>query len=104
MKHHNLVYCKHHDDDPRAYLYELPLNEYASPGEKLCVEDRRGEHIATAFCENFLMSDSITEILCLANSGYYPPAKVVGRVENRTITVSQEIVKRFGGEEMFLPF
>ena len=104
MKLHNLIYVKHHDDDARAYLYELPLDETAKTGDKLCVEDRRGEHIVTAFCENFFADARVTEVVCTANGGYYPPAKVVGRVENRTITVSQEIVKRFGGEEMFLPF
>ena len=104
MKHHNLVYCKHHPEDSRAFLYELPANVQVTAGDKLCVKDRRGEHIVTAFCDNWYSLDSFTEILCTANGGYYPPAKVIGTVEKRTITVSQEIVKNFDGEEMFMPF
>jgi len=104
MKLHNLIYVKHHDDDARAYLYELPLDETANTGDKLCVEDRRGEHIATAFCENFFADARVTKVICVANGGYYPPAKVIGTVEKRTITVSQEIVKKYGEEEEVLPF
>ena len=43
MKHHNLVYCKHHPEDSRAFLYELPANIQVTAGDKLCVEDRRGD-------------------------------------------------------------
>lgn len=104
MKHHNLVYCKHHSGDSRAYLYELPANVQVSRGDKLCVEDKRGEHIVTAFCDNWYSQDTFTEILCVANGGYYPPAKVVGRVETKTITVTQDVVHKYGEEEAFLPF
>ena len=103
MKLHNLVYCKHHENDTRAYLYELPLGEAVKTGDKLCVEDRFGEHIIPAFCENFFADDRVTELVCVANGGYFPPAKVIGVVETKTITVSQEIVKKFGEEEV-MPF
>lgn len=93
MKHYNLVYCKHHSDDRRAYLYELPLDKEAHPGVRLCVEDRRGEHVVTAFCENWLASDKMTKVLCEANGGYYPPAKVVGKI--KTVTVQQDVVEKF---------
>ena len=63
------------------------------PGDKLCVEDRAGEHIVTAFCENWLASDKITRVLCEANGGYFPPAKVVGVVN--VVTVRQEVVTKF---------
>lgn len=108
MKYRNLVYCKHHDSDRRAYLYELPLDKDVHYGDKLCVEDRRGEHIVTAVCENWLCSDRITKILCEANGGYYPPAQVVGKVN--TVVVRQEVVDRYPAkeaekiEEAFLPF
>ena len=67
MKYRNLVYCKHPNFTKRAYLYELPLDKDIRPGDKLCVEDRAGEHIVTAFCENWLASDKITRVLCEAN-------------------------------------
>ena len=54
MRYRNLVYCKHPNFTKRAYLYELPLDKDIRPGDKLCVEDRAGEHIVTAFCENWL--------------------------------------------------
>ena len=93
MKYRNLVYCKHHDGDRRAYLYELPLDKDIRPGDKLCVEDRRGDHIVTAVCENWLCSDKITKVLCEANGGYFPPAQVVGEV--KTVTVTQDLVSRY---------
>ena len=93
MKYRNLVYCKHPNFTKRAYLYELPLDKDIRPGDKLCVEDRRGEHVVTAVCENWLCSDKITKVLCEANGGYFPPAKVVGVVG--VVTVRQEVVTRF---------
>lgn len=93
MKYRNLVYCKHPNFTKRAYLYELPLDKDIRPGDKLCVEDRAGEHIVTAFCENWLASDKITRVLCEANGGYFPPAKVVGVVG--VVTVRQEVVTKF---------
>lgn len=93
MKYHNLVYCKHHSDDRRAYLYELPLDKDVKQGDRLYVEDRRGSHAVTAFCENWLSSDKLTKVLCEANGGYFPPAQVVGEVT--TITVQQEYVSRY---------
>lgn len=97
MKYRNLVYCKHHDGDRRAYLYELPLDKDIRPGDKLCVEDRSGEHVVTAVCENWLCSDKITKVLCEANGGYFPPAQVVGEV--KTVTVTQEIVDKYPEKE-----
>lgn len=104
MKMHNIVYCKHNPQDSRAFLYELPLNVSVSDGDKLCVQDRRGEHIVTVFGENWYEFDKATEIICVANGGYYPPAKVIGTVETKTIAVTQETVKKFGEEEAFIPF
>ena len=97
MKYHNLVYCKHHSDDRWAYLYELPMDKEAHPGDRLCVEDRRGSHTVTAFCENFLLCDTVTEVICLANGGYFPPAQVAGEV--KTITVTQDYINRYDKEE-----
>ena len=93
MKYRNLVYCKHENFHQRAYLYELPIGEDVHPGSKLCVEDKRGEHVVTAFCENWLASDKMTKVLCEANGGYYPPAKVVGKI--KTVTVQQDVVETF---------
>lgn len=93
MKYRNLIYCKHPNFTKRAYLYELPLDKDVRPGDKLCVKDRQGEHIVTAFCENWLASDKITRVLCEANGGYFPPAKVVGVVG--VVTVRQEVVTKF---------
>lgn len=103
MKHHNLVYCKHHPEDSRAFLYELPLNVSVSDGDRLCVEDRRGEHIVTAFCGNWYSLEDFTEILCVANGGYYPPAKVIGTVGTKEFTVTQDYVEKFdGGEKLWM--
>lgn len=93
MKYRNLIYGKHHAGDRRAYLYELPLDKDIRPGDKLCVEDKKGEHVVTAVCENWLASDKITRVLCEANGGYFPPAKVVGTVD--IVTVRQEVVTKF---------
>lgn len=101
MKYHNLVYCKHHDNDRRAYLYELPLSEDVKPGDRLMVFDSRGKQVVSAFCENWLASEKMTKVLCEANGGYFPPAKVIGTVS--TITVRQDVVNMFPGEEG-LPF
>lgn len=100
MKYHNLIYCKHPMYDRRSYLYELPIDMDVKVGDKLCVRDRRGEHIVTAFCENWLASEKMAKVLCEANGGYFPPAKVIGTVQ--TVTVTQDMVQRFPGEE--LPF
>lgn len=97
MEYRNLIYCKHHEGDARAFLYELPLEKDVKTGEKLCVMDRRGEHIVTAYCENWICTDKMTEILCVANGGYFPPAQVVGDV--KTVTVTQEIVDRYPAKE-----
>ena len=99
MKYFNLVYCKHHPEDPRAFLYQLPKDADVKVGDKLCVHDRRGEHIVTAYYENWFCPEAETQMLCEANGGYYPPAKAVGTV--RTITFTQEMVDKFAdyGEE-----
>lgn len=97
MKYRNLIYCKHPMYDRRAYLYELPLDKDIRPGDKLCVEDRRGEHIVTAVCENWLASDKITKVLCEANGGYFPPAKVIGEIS--TVVVRQEVVTKYEQKE-----
>ena len=102
MRYHNLIYCKHPNFDKRAYLYELPLEMDVKPGEKLCVRDRHGEHIVTAFCENWLCSETMTKVLCEANGGYFPPAEVVGTVE--TVTVKQDIVNKFKVTEEEFPW
>lgn len=93
MKYHNLVYCKHPMYDRRAYLYELPIDMDVKVGDKLCVRDRRGEHIVTAQYENFLASERPAQMFCEANGGYYPPAKVIGTVS--TVTVKQDMVNKF---------
>ena len=103
MKYYNLIYCKHHPEDPRAYLYSLPMDMNVKTGERLCVRDRRGEHIVTAFCDNLICSEKMTKVLCEANGGYFPPAKVIGTVQK--VTVIQEMVQKFpeySGEE--IPF
>ena len=103
MKHLNLVYCKHHPEDNRAFLYELPASVQVSAGDRLCVEDRRGEHIVTAFCDNWYSLDSFAEILCTANGGYYPPAKVIGKVGTKEFTVTQDYIEKFdGGEKQWI--
>lgn len=93
MKYLNLVYCKHPMYDRRAYLYELPLDVFVEPGDKLCVQDKRGEHIVTAQYENFFAYAGHAQMLCEANGGYYPPAKVIGTVT--TVTVKQDMVNKF---------
>ena len=93
MKYHNLIYCKHPMYDRRAYLYELPLDMDVKVGDKLCVRDRRGEHIVTAQYDNFLASERHAQMFCEANGGYYPPAKVIGTVS--TVTVKQDMVQKF---------
>lgn len=93
MKYHNLVYCKHHASDARAYLYELPLDADVKTGDRLCVKDRHGEHIVTAHCENWLASAKMTEVLCVCNGGYYPPAQAIGRVN--TVTIRQDVTDYF---------
>ena len=97
MRYRNLIYCKHHPNDRRAYLYELPVDCEAKTGAKLCVKDRRGEQIVTAFCENWLCSEGMAKVLCEANGGYFPPAKVVGTV--RTVTITQDLVEKFATYE-----
>ena len=42
MRYRNLVYCKHHETDRRAYLYELPLDRDVQLGDRLYVRDKRG--------------------------------------------------------------
>lgn len=101
MKYHNLVYIKHPEEIRRSYLYELPLDADIKGGEKLCVRDRRGEHIGVATSPNFYASDTMTKTLCECNGGYYPPARVIGTVE--VVTIRQEIVKPFTSEEE-IPF
>lgn len=97
MKYRNLIYCKHHDGDRRAYLYELPLDKDVKLGDRLCVEDKHGSHTVTAFCENWLCSENMTKVLCEANGGYFPPAQVVGEV--KTITVTQDYINRYDKED-----
>lgn len=101
MKYRNLVYIKHPEEIRRSYLYELPLDADIKGGEKLCVSDRRGEHIGVATSPNFYASETMTQTLCECNGGYYPPAKVIGKVE--VVTIRQEIVKPFTSEEE-IPF
>lgn len=96
MKYYNLVYCKHHDTDRRAYLYSLPMDADIKGGEKLFVKDKKGEHLVTTTSPNFFSSADMTKRLCLNNGGYFPPAEVVGTVD--IVTVRQEIVNMFGGE------
>lgn len=97
MKYHNLVYAKHHETDRRAYLYELPFDADVKALDKLCVIDSHGEQIVTAYCENWLASEKMTKILCMANGGYYPPAQVIGTVD--TIRFTQEVVIKFDGAQ-----
>ena len=99
MKYRNLIYCKHHSEDRKAFLYELPLDKDVKEGDRLFVRDARGEHTVTAFCENWLVSDKMTKVLCEANGGYFPPARVIGTVD--TITVLQDIVNAYGEENPF---
>lgn len=93
MKYFNLVYCKHHPGDRRAYLYQLPMDADINTDDKLCVRDRKGEHIVTATSPNFFSSDKLTRTFCEANGGYYPPANVIGTV--RTVTVTQDLVEKY---------
>lgn len=97
MRYHNLVYAKHPNFTKRAYLYELPMDMSVMKGKRLCVRDRQGEHIVTAFCDNWVASEHMTKVLCEANGGYFPPAKVVGTVS--TVTVTQDVVEKFATEE-----
>lgn len=93
MKYHNLVYCKHHATDSRAYLYELPFTADIKVGDRLSVVDKHGEHMVTAFSRNFIVGEELTRVICEANGGYYPAARVVGKVE--TITIQQDFVRPF---------
>ena len=93
MKYFNLVYCKHHPEDRRAYLYQLPIDADVKVGDKLCVRDRKGEHIVTAHYENYFASEKSTKMMCEANGGYYPPANVIGTV--RTVTITQDLVEKY---------
>lgn len=101
MKYYNLVYVQHPEYTMRAYLFSLPMDMAVKTGERLCVRDRRGEHIVTAFCDNWICTEKMTKVLCEANGGYFPPAKVIGTVQK--VTVIQEMVQKFpeySGEEM----
>ena len=100
MKYRNLVYIKHPEETRRSFLYELPPDADINDGEKLLVRDKRGEHIGVATSPNFYATDTLTKTLCECNGGYFPPAKVIGTVQ--TVTVTQDMVQRFPGEE--LPF
>ena len=103
MKYYNLVYCKHHASDARAYLYSLPMDADVKTGDRLAVKDRHGQHIVTAYCDNWFCSEKLTEVLCVCNGGYYPPAEVIGTVG--TVTVTREVINEFkGGEEDGLPY
>lgn len=93
MRYYNLVYAKHNESDRRAYLYSLPLDKDVKPFDRLYVRDKHGEHIVTAFNENFFSSKGLTRVLCEANGGYFPPAEVIGTVD--TITVKQDLVQPF---------
>ena len=93
MKYRNLVYIKHPEENRRSFLYELPLDADINGGEKLLVSDKRGEHVGVATSPNFYASDKMTKMLCECNGGYFPPAKVVGKVS--TVTIRQEIVDRY---------
>ena len=98
MRYRNLIYCKHRPEtDRRAYLYELPVDRDVQPGDRLYVRDRRGEHIVTAFCENWLASEKMTKVLCEANGGYFPPAEVIGTVG--VVSIRQDVVYRFEEKE-----
>jgi len=96
MKYFNLVFIKHPNEARRSYLYELPLNADINAGEKLCVCDRRGEHVGVATSPNFYASESLTKTLCVCCGGYFPPAKVIGTVS--TITVTQDVVNKYEAE------
>lgn len=97
MKYRNLVYCKHPNFDARAYLYELPIDVDVSEGDRLVVRDKRGLHNVTAFCDSWICTSKMTQILCEANGGYFPPARVVGTVS--TVTVQQDLINPFNNEE-----
>ena len=97
MKYYNLVYCKHKPENDRCYLYQLPLDADVKVGDKLCIRDRHGEQIVTVHFGNFLASERSTEMFCVANGGYYPPAKVIGTV--RTVTITQDLVEKYREEE-----
>ena len=97
MKYYNLVYAKHHETDRRAYLYQLPMDADINTGNRLCVQDKRGEHFVTATSPNFFASEKLTSILCVNNGGYYPPAPVIGTID--TIKFTQEVVNKFDGSQ-----
>lgn len=100
MKYYNLVYVKHPEYDRRAYLFSLPMDRTVKTGDRLYVRDVRGEHIVTAFCDNWMCTEKMTKVLCEANGGYFPPARVIGTVN--TVTVMQDMVNTF--EEGELPY
>ena len=41
----------------------------------------------------------MTKVLCEANGGYFPPAKVVGTVS--TVTISQDMVYKFEEDQLW---
>lgn len=91
MKMVNLVYCKHKPWQARSYLYELPLTEEVRKGDKLLVEDRHGEHEVEAYFDHFYCSPKLAETICLANGGYYPPAKAIAFVDKLRYMVEEDI-------------
>ena len=97
MKYYNLVYCKHKPENDRCYLYQLPLDADVNPGDKLCIRDRHGEQIVTAQYDNFFAYGGHAQMLCEANGGYFPPAKVIGTVD--TVRLTQEVVNKFDGTQ-----
>lgn len=96
MKYYNLVYAKHHETDRRAYLFSPPLDKDIHSGDRIYVRDKLGDHVVKAFGDNWYCSERMTETICKASGGYYPPASVVGTVD--TVTIRQDVVNTFEGE------
>lgn len=97
MKYYNLVFCKHHPEDRRAYVYQLPMEADVTAGQKLYVSDRQGEHTVTVYRDNFFCGATLAKAICEAMGGYFPPAEVVGTIGE--VVIRQEVVNRFPGKE-----
>ena len=101
MKYFNLVFIKHGQSN-KQYVFQLPMELEVTKqmiGKVAVCNTRRGQERGTFASENIIVPERAAKAICEACGGSFPPAKVVGRV--------QEEVKMFGQhfvEETVFPF
>lgn len=98
MNYHNIVFCQH-EGNPKAFMFECPLQSTLKVGEVVAVDTIRGRSEARVTLESHIVDEDTLDYIVRLHKAYKPLKLVVAR--RKYIPCDQSL---YYGDGMDIPF